>query len=247
MKSRKMICFWTFAALTGALIFGAPVLAKGQKQEEVDHSGEGQISKPSYLTEGIDSSEFADDSTVNSYGYYSIMGATTVTQEEMVAMYNNQGVTYPSETLEGGGAPDIETFCEIITEEAAAEEVRAEVVFVQSMLETGWLQYQGDSSAEQFNFAGLGTTGDGVEGISFPDVRTGLRAQVQHLKAYASSSDLNQLCVDERFDLVQRETAPYVEWLGIQENPYGVGWAEGADYGSKLRNLLTELKGEVFS
>jgi hypothetical protein len=37
---------------------------------------------------------------------------------------------------------------------------------------------------------------------------------------------------------VTRETAPYVEWLGIQENPYGGGW----DYGSKLRKILTDLK-----
>jgi hypothetical protein len=41
---------------------------------------------------------------------------------------------------------------------------------------------------------------------------------------------------------VTRETAPYVEWLGIQENPYGGGWAAGKDYGSKLRKILTDLK-----
>ena len=47
---------------------------------------------------------------------------------------------------------------------------------------------------------------------------------------------------DERFDYVTRETAPYVEWLGIQENPYGGGWAAGKDYGSKLRKILADLK-----
>ena len=31
----------------------------------------------------------------------------------------------------------------------------------------------------------IGTTGGGVAGVSYPDVRTGIRAQVQHLKAYA--------------------------------------------------------------
>ena len=41
---------------------------------------------------------------------------------------------------------------------------------------------------------------------------------------------------------VTRETAPYVEWLGIQENPYGGGWAAGKDYGSKLRKILADLK-----
>ena len=38
---------------------------------------------------------------------------------------------------------------------------------------------------------------------------------------------------DERFGYVTRETAPYVEWLEIQENPYGSGWAAGENYGSK--------------
>ena len=92
-------------------------------------------------------------------------------------------------------------------------------------------------------FSGLGTTGGGVAGNSFPDVRTGIRAQVQHLKAYASSEELNQACVDNRFQYVTRESAPYVEWLGIQENPYGGGWAAGRSYGYKLRSLLAELKG----
>ena len=71
------------------------------------------------------------------------------------------------------------------------------------MLETGWLSFGGDAGIDQFNFAGLGTTGGGVKGIAFPDVRTGIRAQVQHLKAYASTDSLNQECVDERFDYVR--------------------------------------------
>ncbi len=42
-------------------------------------------------------------------------------------------------------------------------------------------------------FAGIGTTGGGVAGVSYPDVRTGIRAQVQHLKAYAcEDAALNQ-------------------------------------------------------
>ena len=92
---------------------------------------------------------------------------------------------------------------------------------MQAMLETGWLQFGGDAVESQYNFSGLGTTGGGVQGNSYPDVRTGIRAQVQHLKAYASTEELNENCVDSRFDMVTRGSAPYVEWLGIQENPNG--------------------------
>ena len=183
-----------------------------------------------------------DDATNNELGYYTIMGSSTATVEQMVEDYLAQGVSYPGDVLGKGGAPEIEDFCQILYEECEAEGVRAEVAFAQSMLETGWLQFQGDSTAEQYNFAGLGTTGGGVKGIYFPDVRTGLRAQVQHLKAYASSDNLNGECVDERFDLVNRESAPYVEWLGIQENPNGGGWAAGANYGDKLLKLIDDLK-----
>lgn len=174
-------------------------------------------------------------------------GCTTVDAEDMVVQYEAQNVEYPSGILTEGGAPDIDTFCTIVIEEADAEGVRGEVVFEQAMLETGWLQFGGDASAVQFNFSGLGTTGGGVAGNSFPDVRTGIRAQVQHLKAYASSEELNQACVDNRFQYVTRESAPYVEWLGIQENPYGGGWAAGRSYGYKLRSLLAELKGEEYT
>ena len=88
-------------------------------------------------------------------------------------LFQSSGKAYPAESLAKGGADSIETFCRIYVEEAQAEGVRPEVAFVQTMKETGFLQYGGDASIEQFNFAGLGTTGGGVPGNSYPDVRTG--------------------------------------------------------------------------
>lgn len=160
--------------------------------------------------------------------------------DKMVLMYVKSGRTYPSEALGEGGAPDIETFCEILYDEAVIEGVKPEVVFAQAMLETGYLQFGGDVQVGQFNFAGLGATGGGVPGHSFDSVAEGLRAQVQHLKAYASDQPLNQACVDPRFDFVTRNTAPYVEWLGINENPYGRGWAASLRYGINLVQLYME-------
>lgn len=115
-------------------------------------------------------------------GQYPIMGQSSVTTEQMVSYFQSSGKAYPAESLAKGGADSIETFCRIYVEEAQAEGVRPEVAFVQTMKETGFLQYGGDASIEQFNFAGLGTTGGGVPGNSYPDVRTGVRAQIQHLR-----------------------------------------------------------------
>lgn len=227
-KNKRKKVLWRMKVIAGTLLIGAPVCLY-----MIFHSGK---------TDGA--SENPDD---NTYEYYTIMGDTTVSLNEMTALFDSRNVEYPSLVLKQGGAETIEDFCRIVLEEADAEHVRGEVVFAQSMLETGWLQYGGDSHIEQFNFAGLGTTGNGAAGNSYHDVRTGIRAQVQHLKAYASSGELVKDCIDERFDLVTRETAPYVEWLGIQENPYGCGWAAAEEYGYRIRALIAELKGTEYT
>ncbi|MDR1778990.1 MAG: GBS Bsp-like repeat-containing protein [Clostridiales Family XIII bacterium] len=180
---------------------------------------------------------------------YAIMGTSTVTAAQMVRWYKSKNKTYPAALGQtgalgyNGGAPNIETFAQIVLEEAAAEGVKAEVVFAQCMQETGWLQYGGSVQVNQFNFAGIGATGAaGATSASFKTVREGVRAQVQHLKAYASTAPLNQTCVDPRFSLVTRGCAPFVQWLGKNENPYGYGWATAVGYGNKIVEMINELK-----
>ncbi len=170
-----------------------------------------------------------------------IMGASQCTVAQMVAAYQASGKTYPSAALTKGGCKNITAFCQTIYNEANAEGVRAEVVFAQAMVETGYLQFGGDVKVSQFNFAGLGATGNGNPGNSYASVAIGIRAQVQHLKAYGSTAALNQGCVDTRFSYVTRGCAPYVEWLGIQENPNGYGWASGAGYGGKITSIMNKV------
>ena len=154
--------------------------------------------------------------------------------DKLEKMYLKSGRIYPAYYSQYGGAATIREFCEIIYEEATDENIKPEVVFGQAMNETGYLQFGGDVKIEQFNFAGLGATGNGVHGNSFANIREGIRAQVQHLKAYASKDSLNHECVDVRFGYVNRGTAPYVEWLGIKENPNKAGWASSSEYGINL-------------
>ena len=170
-----------------------------------------------------------------------IASTTKTTIDQMIKYYNSSNKKYPSEVYGTKGARNINEFCQIYFEEANAEGIRAEVAFCQAMKETGWLQYGGDVKAEQCNFAGIGATGGGNVGASFPDVRTGVRAQIQHLKAYANNEALVNQCVDPRFNLVKRGSAPYVEWLGKNANPNGVGWAPSADYGKSIVNMINTL------
>lgn len=176
-------------------------------------------------------------------GQYPIMGESSIQVQQMTDYFQTGGVPYPASELGEGGAPDIETFCQIYYEEASAEGVRPEVAFAQTMKETGFLQYGGDASITQYNFAGLGTTGGGVPGNSYPDVRTGVRAQIQHLKAYATEEALNGACVDDRYGYVTKGCAPYVEWLGQKENPQGYGWATGENYGYDIVEMIHSMRG----
>lgn len=183
------------------------------------------------------------DGTLLTPDMNAIMGKSIITAEKLVDYFFAQGSVYPSyySQTESSGAATIEQFCTIMIDEAAAEGVRPEVVFMQTMKETGWLTFTGDVSIKQYNFAGIGATGGGVPGENFADVRTGIRAQVQHLKAYASEEPLNNECVDPRFDYVTRASSPYIEWLGIQENPNGGGWAADPGYGGAIVGMIREL------
>ena len=164
---------------------------------------------------------------------YSIVGKSSVTVQQMVSYYN-ANATYPAfYTL--SDAPTLEQFCQIYLEECEAEGIKTEVAFCQAMKETGFLRYGGIVNINQYNFAGIGASGAGATSASFSSVREGIRAQVQHLKAYASKDNLNNTCVDPRYSLVNKGTAPYVEWLGINENPYGCGWATAINYGYSIK------------
>lgn len=213
---------------------------KEAAKQSDDNSAEGRSANDETGGSGTagDTDPAAETEEVIADGQYPIMGNSAVTVEQMVSYFQANNVPYPAEQLAKGGADSIETFCQIYYEECTAEGVRPEVAFVQTMKETGWLQFGGDTSAEQFNFAGLGTTGGGVTGNSYPDVRTGIRAQIQHLKAYATEDALAQECVDDRYEYVSKGCAPYVEWLGQQENPGGQGWATDENYGYYIVEMI---------
>ena len=185
------------------------------------------------------------DSVTNAAGQRLIMSAPTASRAEIIdAMeeaWDEVGYSYPS-ALSAGGAQTIRDFASVVYDEAVAEGVSPELVFVQAMEETGWLRFGGDVSVNQYNFSGIGAVGGGAKGATFPDVRTGIRAQVQHLRAYADNSvttaSLANTVVDPRFTYVRKGAAPVVEYLGIQENPNHTGWAAAKNYGYDLVSMM---------
>ena len=167
-----------------------------------------------------------------------IMGEAQATAQQM-ALFCRSKNAEPKLT-----SCTLEQLAEIFLEEGKAEGVRGDVAFAQSLHETGYFKFGGIVLPSQNNYAGIGALNGNATGqaATFPDPRTGVRAQIQHLKAYASTEPLVNACVDPRFSLVTRGSAPYVEWLGAADNPNGKGWAvPGSGYGANVVKLLSQI------
>ena len=137
-------------------------------------------------------------------------------------------------------------------DEGAKEGVRGDLAFAQSLKETGFFRYGGQVKPDQNNFAGIGATNGGAAGATFATPAEGVRAQIQHLKAYASMEPLIGECIDPRFDLVQRGVAPNLSdlsgrwaWPGYDKRRFGsLDEAKRfkADYGAQIVKLYYDMK-----
>ena len=191
-----------------------------------------------------------------------IIGSTQTNVAQMTRHFRNTGHTFPEAAL----GMSLESFAQLVLDEANREGVRGEVLWAQVMRETGWLQFGGCVRINQFNFGGLGATGGGNPGHSFPSVQIGLRAQVHHLVAYATTAPVRHPSnrahpvmrteppwgptgetringtESPRFHFVPRGISPYVNWLGQGENPNHPGfWAADRNYGAALAQAIRVL------
>ena len=138
-------------------------------------------------------------------------------------------------------------------EEGNIEGVRGDIAFAQSIIETGYFKFGGIVLPSQNNFCGLGAlNGNGKGGAAtFESPRIGIRAQIQHLKAYGSKNSLKLQCVDPRYNLVTKGIAPNVEDLagrwavpGYDKNIYSdfkSAFAANATYGQKIMSIVNKI------
>ncbi|MGM3306915.1 hormogonium tapered terminus morphoprotein TftA [Anabaena sp. WFMT] len=150
-------------------------------------------------------------------------GNTTEVQLQIFLKNNNENAIVQF--------PDIP---KLYREEANIEGVNYDIAFCQMCLETGFLRFGSDIKPQQNNFAGLGAIGGGTEAASFPSARIGVRAHIQHLKAYASLEPLVQQEVDPRFRFVTRGISPSVDQLSGR-------WSADLDYGTKIKAMFKRL------
>jgi hypothetical protein len=173
-------------------------------------------------------------------GTVTVMGANRANAMPLVKWFRERS-PQPSGTYKA--TVPIETLAQLFIEEGRAEGVRGDVAFMQSIIETGWFRFGGSVPGSYNNFSGLGATDSGGAPAQFPTARIGVRAQIQHLRAYADSTattcavpPLHNPCVDPRFHLVSpKGKAP--TW-----NVMGNGnWATDPNYATKILSLYNEM------
>lgn len=105
-----------------------------------------------------------------------VLGASLLTPDQLVAWYASTGIASASPV------PVAELATRFI-DEGAAQGVRGDIAFAQSMLETGYLRFGGLVRPADLNFSGLGACDSCSRGIAFTSAELGVRAQIQHLYA----------------------------------------------------------------
>lgn len=167
------------------------------------------------------------------------MGVSRLSAAQMVSWVNGR---QPQPAGLWAATVPLATMATYYVEEGGAEGVTGDVAFMQSVVETNWFRFSGSIPPSYNNFAGIGATDINPTPAVFPDARTGVRAQIQHLRAYADPSattctvpPLHNPCVDPRFDLVvPKGKAP--TW-----NQMGNGnWATAPTYASSILTLYRE-------
>ena len=123
----------------------------------------------------------------------------------------------------------------IYIEEGRTESVNSDIAFAQMCLETGYLAFTGLVKSDMNNFCGLGAIDSVNNGVVFETEELGIRAHIQHLKAYASKKPLILECVDPRYKFVlPKGKAPRLKHLTGK-------WATDPEYSNKLESILLRM------
>lgn len=126
--------------------------------------------------------------------------------------------------------------------------VRWDYAFYQMLIETNFLTYRtgsgkwGDVKPNQNNFAGIGATGGGVPGDRYPNVSTGVLAQMQHLVAY--SGELVDNPVAPRTREVQQKVVELSRAVGrpLTYRDLAGRWAADRKYGRSIEFVAERFR-----
>jgi hypothetical protein len=135
--------------------------------------------------------------------------------------------------------PDIDPnfaqeFAALYIREGAVEGVNHDVAFSQMCLETEFLRFGGLVNMDSNNFGGIGVISAANRGERFASILLGVRAQIQHLKSYATAALPVQKLVDPRYHNVRHGSVQSVYDLSGK-------WSVDLAYGQKLKNTMDSI------
>jgi hypothetical protein len=162
-----------------------------------------------------------------------VMGRSRVTAAQLAGWFRSKGKTSKATV-------SIDVLAGHFITEGADEGVAGDLAFAQSIVETGWFTFSARVLPSYNNFSGLGAVDGGTGAAAFDTAELGVRAQIQHLRAYAdptvTTAKLAHPVIDPRFSLVApKGKAPTWEQFGN-----GI-WATDPGYAAKVINIHDQI------
>ena len=162
----------------------------------------------------------------------SILGPDELTQWFLATRRRGARITVPMSEL-----------ARAYIEEGQAAQVRGDIAFAQSILETASFYFPdgGQLNPTDNNFAGMDACDSCPHGTPFPDARIGVRAQMQQLRVYAdaglTNSQLTPAAVNSKLDQHHLK-GKVTTWNGLTHT-----WATADAYGDRILEIYEQILG----
>lgn len=163
-----------------------------------------------------------------------LMGGTRVSAAQMAAWLRARSAQPYRATV------TVDQLATMFVLEGNDERVSGDLAFVQAVVETGWFSFSGRVPPSANNFGGIGATDSTQLYNVFRSARAGVRAHIQHLRAYGDPTvtvqNLAHPLESPRFNLVvPKGRAPMWSNMGSGN------WATDPLYSSKILTLYSDL------
>jgi hypothetical protein len=193
--------------------------------------------------------EIADAPPAQAEAVNPILGGPRLSPAEIAAWYKDAKTQRDATTTKSGGtvtpyraSVSVDQLAQIFVDEGFRYGVRGDLAFAQSVLETGYFEFpdKGQVRATDNNFAGIGACNSCTGGYKWPDARTGVRAQVQHLRNYADPKSLAAALPDAPI-LPNYDTFIYKGKAPNWEDLDGKWAVPGTTYGQGIVSIFAKM------
>jgi N-acetylmuramoyl-L-alanine amidase len=173
----------------------------------------------------------------------SVMGPSSLTAKQIAAWFQAE---FPrTRTYRANASP--QDLAALFVWEGTQENVRADIAFAQSVIETNWFTYGNQVQWWQNNYAGIGACGSCNGGIAFPSPHSGIRAHIQHLRNYADAGsrtwNLHNPPVPELYNPASEFNTFFKKGAAPDWTQMGNGnWASATTYATTVLTMYNRMR-----